>query len=190
MPRIVLMLAVVLAFAGLIGVNSGTMNTAAQDAASSSLASHPIVGSWLVFNPDASVSNFAADGGVTIVWSPSYIDPVFGTVLQSPALGVWEPDGERGIQFTAVQVLSDADGTVLGTFTLEGAPVVSEDGQAFTDEGTTAKATIRDATNAIVMEIGGENADEPLTPPVHGTRIQVGDAGFPDVAAMATPAEG
>ena len=123
------------------------------------MASHPIVGAWLVRNPTdpptASPASFTADGIMTIAWAPNYVDPQLGAVFQATAIGTWEPTGERSIRFTVVQALADGDGTYLGTFTLDGYPVVGEDGLCFLDDGTEAKATIRDADDNITMEAGG-----------------------------------
>jgi hypothetical protein len=147
------------------------------------MASHPIVGAWLVRNPTepptASPASFTADGIMTIAWVPSYVDPQLGTVFQATAIGAWEPAGERSIRFTVVQALSAGDGTYLGTFTLDGNPEVSEDGLSFVDEGTTAKVTIRDADDRITFEAGGGEGEAPVTPPVHARRIRFGDPGFP-----------
>ena len=162
---------------------------AAQGATRDVMAAHPIIGAWLSMNPgdppSASPVSFTADGIMTVAWAPSYIDPQFGAVFQATAIGSWEPTGERSIRFTIVQALSDGDGTYRGTFTLNGFPEVSEDGLSFVDEGTKASVTVRDATNAVVFEAGGEG-EEPITPPVHARRIRAGDPGFPAPTA-ATP---
>ena len=57
--------------------------------------------------------------------------------------------------------------------------MVTEDGQTFLDDGTKAKVTVRDADDNVTMEAGGGEGEEPVTPPVHATRIRVGDLGFP-----------
>ena len=98
---------------------------------------------------------FSADGTFSATGVPSYVDPQRGVVFGGSAMGVWEPTGERSIHVTWVQVLSDLNGTYLGTFTLDGYPEVSADGQTWDDEGTQVHFTIRDASNAIVMEAGG-----------------------------------
>jgi hypothetical protein len=152
------------------------------------LASHPIVGAWLVMNPTtpprASGASFTADGIMTISDAPSYVDPAFGVAFAGASIGTWEPTGERSFRFTLVQPLSDAAGTYLGTFSLDGFPEVSEDGLSFVDEGTKAVMTVRDANNVIVMQAGGEG-EEPMTPPVHARRIRVGDPGFPEGTSVA-----
>ena len=131
---------------------------------------------------------FSADGTFSATGVPSYVDPQRGVVFGSPAMGVWEPTGERSLHVTWVQVLSDGNGTYLGTFTLDGYPEVSADGQSWDDEGTRVHFTIRDASNAVVMEVGGGNGAEPATPPVHAIRMQVGNPGFPEeTSAAGTP---
>jgi hypothetical protein len=164
--------------------------TAAQEATLTILADHPIVGAWLLMNPgdppSPSPMIFSADGTFSATGVPSYIDPQRGVVFGSSTMGVWEPTGERSVHVTWVQVLSDGNGTYLGTFTLDGYPEVSADGQSWDDEGTQVHFTIRDASNAIVMEAGGGNGAEPATPPVHAIRMQVGNPGFPE----GTPAAG
>ena len=117
---------------------------------------------------------------------PTAHDPDLGVVFLSTAVGVWEPTGERSAHVTFVQVNSDANGTYLGTVTVDGYPEVSADGQSWTDAGTQVHVTVRDASNAIVMEAGGGNGAEPITAPVHAFRMKVGDPGFPE----ATPTAG
>ncbi|MBL8128582.1 MAG: hypothetical protein JNM64_13160 [Chloroflexia bacterium] len=56
--------------------------------------------------------------------------------------------------------------------------MVSVDGQSFVDEGTTAWATVRDAEDHMTFQAGGREGEEPVTPPVHARRIQIGDPGF------------
>ena len=165
----------------------------AQDATAAAMAGHPTVGAWLVMNPTtpprASGASFTAVGIMTISDAPSYVDPAFGAAFAGASIGTWEPTGERSIRFTLVQPLSDAAGTYLGTFALDGFPEVSEDGLSFVDEGTSAKMTIRDANNVVVMQAGGGGGEEPMTPPVHARRIRVGDPGFPEgTPAAGTPA--
>jgi len=181
--RRIIMLSVVIALVGLTGVGRGSL-AIAQVATPSAMASHPIVGAWMIMNPgtppNASPAIFSADGTFSAAGAPSAIDPQRGVVLGSPVIGVWEPTGERSVHVTWVQALSDLNGTYLGTFTLDGYPEVSADGQSWDDPGTQVHFTIRDASNAIVMEAGGGNGAEPATPPVHAIRMQVGKPGLPE----------
>jgi hypothetical protein len=102
-------------------------------------------------------------------------------VFHSGWVGSWEPTGERSIQFTAVQVLSDANGAYLGTATVHGHPMVSEDGQTFVDADPASTITIRDPAGNVVTVLSGGA-------PVTATRIGVASDGFPPATpAAATP---
>jgi hypothetical protein len=76
----------------------------------------------------------------------------------STEVGTWEGiEGEpRGTHFTAVQLLSDADGAFTGTVTVDAYHTVSEDGQTFVSDDRTS-VTIRDAQNNIVDVIRGRS---------------------------------
>ena len=162
--------------------------TTAQEATPSARVHHPIIGAWLVMNPSDPLNTrpaiFAADGTLTIAYVPSSADPERGVVLQGPAIGVWEPSGERRVHLTYVQALSDLNGTYLGTRTRDAYPEVSEDGQSFRDDGTQVHITVRDAANTIVNEASGGGA-EAATRQVHAIRMQVGNPGFPEGTPMA-----
>jgi hypothetical protein len=174
-----------------LAVRSGAAT--AQDGADAR-ATHPIVGAWMSVNPGApptlSPVIFSADGTFLVAYPPNYLDPALGVVFQGPAVGVWEPAGVRSVRLSFVQSLSDASGAYIGTFALDGgAPEVSEDGESYVDLGATAKFTLRDAANQVIMEIGGGQGEAPATPPVRGNRIRLGDPGVPPATpAAATPA--
>jgi hypothetical protein len=180
-----LLLALVL----LLGLTAtmGSM-TRAQEAtpdptAMMAMTTHPIVGAWFVVVPDGALPNiFAADGTVTLAVAPNYVDPVMGLTFQGSLVGAWEPVSERGAHFTAIQVLTDAEGTYVGTFTIEGHPLVSEDGQTFTDNASDARIIVRDAANVIL-------ADEVVNLGVTGYRITPGSLILPEGTPVAgTPA--
>ena len=153
-----------------------------------SLTGHPLAGTWLAMaNPPlpdapqvAAPSYYGADGAVLLVFPLTQAGPQ-GVQFAAPAMGTWEADGERRGHFTAVQALSDAAGTYLGTVTIDGYPEVSEDGQTFVDDGSKAVVTIRDAAGAVVQEVAGVFAR-----PVTATRMGPGAPGFPE----GTPAAG
>ena len=158
------------------------------------LAGHPLTGTWLAMaNPPipedpqfAAPSRVAADGSVLLLVPATQRGPG-GPVFQSSYVGVWEPDGERRGHFTAGQSLSDAEGTFLGTVTVDGFPEVSEDGQSFVDDGSRVTVTMRDAAGAVVNQIAptGEATGRPVT----AVRMGVGAPGIPEgAAAAATPA--
>ncbi len=147
-------------------------------------ARHPLAGTWLVDTPEGlSPATFAADGSVVLGVPPSYVDPQLGLAFQGPALGTWEPDGERRGHFTVVQALSDANGTYLGTFLFEGYPEVSADGQTFGGD-TPQRVVVRDAANNVVMD-----QVISIEPPVTATRIgaTIESVVFPATPDAATP---
>jgi hypothetical protein len=173
----------------------------AQEATPNAMATHPIVGVWLNMNatvpPSPSVSIFGADGSVESINPVNYKDTERGVVYASDLVGTWEPTGPRSIHLTSISMESDGDANFTGTFTLDAYPEVSEDGQTWTDDGTQVKATIRDATNAVVTVLGGGGDQPPITPPVMATRMSPGPLVFPPTpqtpgnfpgAAAATPA--
>lgn len=169
------------AAAAILGLSGRADYAAAQEATPATLASHPIVGAWLsIAPPPPGPSVFAADGTVHIAFAPNYVDPALGLMFQGAMLGMWEPASERGIRFTAIQVLTDPEGMFVGTLTLEGHPLVSEDGQTFTDTSE-ARGIVRDAANAIV-------SDDTFTGDVLAVRITPGSLIFPEGApAAGTP---
>ena len=140
---------------------------AAQEATpAADLAGHPLVGTWAVMSPGGVVpQTHGPDGSVVAAFAPNYVDPVLGLTFQGTALGRWEAVGERGARFTALQALSDADGTYVGSFLLAAGMEVSEDGQTWSSSGET-RIVVRDATNTIVV-------DEvlPVEPVVTATRM-------------------
>jgi hypothetical protein len=153
---------------------AGRHGAAAQDA-----ATHPIVGVWMVttrFGPAPSI--FAADGTVTIARPATQAGPQ-GVAFVSSEVGTWEPISERGVHFTSVHLQSDANGTYTGSVTIDGHPIVSEDGQSFVDDSPDSGPTIRDAAGNVVAAPRGQ-------PPVTGVRMRIGSPGFPE----ATPTAG
>ena len=187
MRRIVFVLSVVMALGGLVGIGRGSLGSSAQEA--DTLAGHPLVGTWLAMVPSgASPETFAADG--SFIASPPIIEPwPEGVTLLSPLLGTWESTGERSGRFTAVQALSDPDGTYTGSLTIDGHLEVSEDGQSFVDDSPQTTLTFRDAANAVVAVINPYQDSDASIPPVTGIRMSVGAPGFPEAPdAAATPA--
>jgi hypothetical protein len=179
----------------------GLGRATAQEATPSAMAAHPIVGVWLNMNatvpPSPSVSIYAADGSFVSINPVNYKDTERGVVYASDLVGTWEPTGPRSIHLTGISMESDGNAAFTGTFTLDAYPEVSEDGQTWTDDGTQVKATIRDATNAVVAVLGGGGDQPPITPPVMATRMSPGPLVFPPTpqtpgnfpgAAAATPA--
>ena len=177
--RIALVATVVLVLTGLIGIGRGVEGLAAQEA-QADYTGHAWVGTWMATTPGGLAPGyFAADGSVVMGLQATQAGPM-GVAYVSSEIGRWEPVDERTAHFTAVQILSDADGQFIGTITIDGYPVVNEDGQSFIDDGSQGSVTIRDADHKVV-----ETITEP--PTVTGVRMAVGAPGFPEESA-ATPA--
>jgi hypothetical protein len=151
MHRFAVLLTVNTAFLfGLVAVI--TWGVSAQESHSTDLASHPLTGTYRAMTPGGVASViFAADGSVTIGFPPTYVDPIFGLTSRGPALGRWEATGERSGQFTAVQALSDINGTYLGTVTFEGHPTSDGTGRGFNDHEP-QRVIVHDATGEVVSD--------------------------------------
>jgi hypothetical protein len=153
---------------------------AAQDA--DAMANHPIVGNWMVTTPAGpAMAVFLADG-TNIQGLPATQAGPNGVVFVSTQVGSWEPDGERRVHFTGVQLHSDADGNLVGTVTIDGHPTVSEDGQTLLDDDPRSGPVIRDAAGTVVADLRGSG------PPATAVRMGVG-VGVPDLPA-GTPTAG
>ena len=124
---------------------------------------------------------FFADGTALVVPQPTQAGPQ-GVAFVSAQPGTWEAVSDRGIHFTGVQFHSDANGVLIGSVTIDGYPVVSEDGQSLLDDQSQGTITIRDATGLIVQEMPTAGA-----PPVTGIRMAPGAPGFPGEKESATP---
>src|SRR5688572_17192437 len=149
MRRIALITTVVFMVIGLIGVSRGIDGLAAQEA-QADYAGHAFVGTWMATTPGGlALGNFAADGSVVMGLQATQAGPM-GVAFVSSEVGRWEPVDDRTAHFTAVQVLSNVDGQFVGTITIDGYPVVSEDGQSIVDDGSQGSVTIRDATHTVV----------------------------------------
>jgi hypothetical protein len=183
MRRIVVVLAMVVGTVGLLGIVHGGSSQAAQEDAGD-LAQHPFVGTWVATTPAGPVPTIVGpDGSFVAAFAANYFDPGVGLTFQGSALGRWEADGERGTHFTAIQVLTDAEGTYVGTFQFEGHPEVSADGQTFMDT-TPQRVVVRDANNTITFD-----QILPAEPPVTGIRLSPDGVALPvSGSANATPA--
>ena len=187
--RSVLLSAISGALTGALSLGRSHEVAARQETAS--LADHPMTGMWLAManpplpdDPQVPVpSLLAADGTVLLMFPVTQKGPQ-GTQFNSAYVGTWEPETERRAHFTAVQLLSDADGTFLGSVTVDGHPEASEDGQRFTDDNEMVMVTIRDAAGAVVQQMSGAGA-----PPITGSRMAPGTPGFPE-GTISTPMAG
>jgi hypothetical protein len=174
--------------AGGLALATISRSVAHQD--TSSLADHPLTGMWLAMaNPPLpddpqfpAPSYYGADGTVVLSFQTTQTGPN-GVQVSSAAVGTWEAFDETTGHFTAVLTLSDLDGALIGSVTIDGFPKVSDDGQSFIDDGSMAFATIRDPTGAVVATAPG--VDRPVT----ALRMAPGSPGFPDSGATpeATP---
>jgi hypothetical protein len=128
------------------------------------------------------VAVFSADGTCLLVIPPTDVGPD-GVVLQSPSAGIWEAYDERRGHFVATQILSDLEGMALGSLTVDGFPLVNEDGASFEDDNEMVRVTIRDASGAVVDSFPGAGAR-----PVRGNRLTFDTAIFPESeSGAATP---
>lgn len=175
-----------LALIGLVGIGRATLGTDAQDA-SPALTEHPLVGSWVAMTPfGASAETFAADGSFVAAY-PAVEQGPQGAAFYSAGIGRWESSGPRSGRFTAVQAITDAKGTSLGTLTIDGHLDVSADGQSFVDHSPQTTLTYRDATGAVIATITPFHAGSTASP-VTGIRMGVGAPGIPSrTSAAATP---
>jgi hypothetical protein len=152
------------------------------------LASHPMVGTWLVRTPDGSlgVNYCRPDGTWTHTGSP-VSPPADGTITYLSAQnGLWEPDPENdlGIHFVSIQGMFDDSGAYIGTWIIDGYPTLSEDGQTIGDDWSRSSITVRDANDEVINEI----RDDGTTPPIVGLRLTPGEVVFPPLhASAATP---
>jgi hypothetical protein len=174
----------------LAGLGIGGLAVAARGLAASAhqdteMANHPMVGSWLGVTPEGpSPAYIMPDGTFFGSSSPISAGPDGTITFLSQQNGTWEPDSEYGIHFTSVQNMHDATGAFIGTGTVDGYPVASEDGESFYDDGTRVRVTLRDASGAVTAVLGEDGS----LPPVYGNRLRPGVPVFPTPPAeAATP---
>jgi hypothetical protein len=170
------------------GLGMALASTRTAGAQETDLAGHPMVGNWLVRTPDGSlgVNHCRPDGTWTHTGAPLTAAPEGTVTYQSLQNGVWEPDpeNERGIHFVSIQGLYDTGGAYVGTFIIDGYPIVSEDGQTISDDWSRSVLTTRDANDEVIDELHLD----PSTPPIAGVRLTPGELVFPPLhTAEATP---
>jgi hypothetical protein len=166
--------------AGGLGLVLAAHNATAQDA-TDAMAKHPMVGVWNVMTPGGPAPGVFLPNGTALVTPQVTQAGPNGVTFCTSQLGVWEPVSERGAHFTGIQIHSDADGNFVQSVTIDGFPVVSEDGQSLLDDQSQGTITIRDATGSIVQEMPTAGA-----PPVTGIRMAVGAPGFAEPSATPT----
>jgi hypothetical protein len=129
-----------------------TRQAAAQDATPTSMAGHPIVGTWIVDRNPENASEpptaivVTADGG--------WIDPVLGVA------GTWQATGPHAAVWTAIGLI---DGGAGGYFALRTAGEIDEAGTTFAGTGS---VTIVAPDGTVVTTIASGPAS-------HGTRLRV-----------------
>jgi hypothetical protein len=154
-----------------------------------SLAQHPMTGTWLVRTLDGAVGPgyFHPDGTFVHSSSPVGVGPDGAAFYMSPQNGVWEPDSEneRGVHFTSIQSTFDLTGAYTGTWTIDGYPIASDDGESFSDDWARSTVTIRDASNTVIAVLGNDGS----MPVIAGVRMRVGEPVIPDSATTAATPE-
>src|SRR5215213_11767617 len=105
MRRFVYVLSVVIVFTALVGVGRESVSVVAQEATPSSIATHPLVGTWRWDNDpadpaDDSYGIFAADGSYLEVTKPTNV---------GIGIGSWIPTGDRTAD--VITVYQDVDPT-------------------------------------------------------------------------------
>ena len=164
-----------------LGLGSHLDRTFAQETTPAAMASHPMVGAWMATTPSGLAPGIFFPDGTVIITVPVTGNSPLGTTFVSTQPGTWEPVSERGIHFTCVQLHSDANGTYVGSITVDGHPVVSADGQSLVDDSPESGPTIRDAQGTVLDVLRGG-------PPVTGVRMGVGAPGLPEgTPAASTP---
>ncbi|MCC6944763.1 MAG: hypothetical protein IT335_09315 [Thermomicrobiales bacterium] len=146
---------------------------------------HPLAGTWQTLAgpmlPETPmvphISRFAVDGTCTLFAPLSDFGPD-GPFLQTPYVGIWKPYDERRGQFRASQTVSDLEGHVTGGVTVDGFPLVSEDGLSFEDDGSMVQITIWDPSGAIIDSFPGG-----VGRPVRGRRLTFENLAFPEPLA-------
>jgi hypothetical protein len=132
------------------------------------LATHPIIGDWLV-STSLGPANivFAAGGQVLVTWPQSVDGPNGHFEYTTAATGTWQPVSAYGATFTAVQVTADAGGSVMGTTTIESSPVVSMDERTFRSEERSDRLVTCNLVGVVEVVVG----DHGSLPRMTGARI-------------------
>jgi hypothetical protein len=170
------------------GLGMALATSRAVGAQDTNLAEHPIAGAWLVRTLDGAVGPgyFHPDGTFIHSGSPVSVGPDGTVSYMSPQNGVWEPDpeNERGVHFTSIQSTFDMTGAYTGTWTIDGFPIASADGETFGDDWARSTVTIRDISNAVIAVLGNDGS----LPVIAGVRMHVGEPVIPESGTTgATP---
>jgi hypothetical protein len=146
------------------------------------MANHPLVGAWLVGRApdDIAVAHWGPDGSMTTNRPTVGVGADGKFTSSDPALGSWVPITERAIHFVFTNRTYDATGAFTGYVTVEGHPVVGDDGMSFWDDAVEARVTIRDANGVVIQSFGGDGS----VPPIGGVRLVPGQSGYEEMLAM------
>ena len=110
------------------------------------MANHPIVGVWNVIDPGRPApAHFFPNGNVLMHAAGHAGGPNGVTFIDQPRSGSGSRSTNATIHFTGVQIHTDADGNYTHSVTIDGYPVISEDGQTLLDDQSQSTITIRDA---------------------------------------------
>ena len=135
---------------------------------SSNSTKKAVVGSWIetvTFNggfmpPLKSLVTFAADGTITVADQGNV--NIGATQLFSAGHGSWVATGDRTFNWTVVELISDLNGSLVGTLKVRGTYTVDATGNAYTG---VFYAEVKDLSDNLVFPpVDGTNA---------GQRIQV-----------------
>lgn len=146
------------------------------------MAQHALTGRWLAMiglpsNEDMTVAvptALSADGTAMMIF-PGTEAARRGLEIKGVAVGDWEPVSETAGHFTVVQVLSNLNGQYVGTVTVDGEAMLSDDGLSFSVKSNDTFFTVRNQFNEIV-----EHLATSVVNPMRGFRMRAGNAGFPD----------
>jgi hypothetical protein len=158
---------------------AATVRQASAQDATTEMASHPLVGTWMGGGSpnDVGLAHFAADGSFAVQGSVIATGPDGALIYSDPAMGVWEPVSARGAHLTFTWASRDATGAVTGYTTVDGYPVASEDGLSLVDDGTKVVITLLDPAGAVTQVIN-------TIPPVISVRVTPGKPGYEEVLAL------
>lgn len=146
-------------------------------------ASHVAVGTWLAGQTLDKISPviISSDGTLTNSGPTVSVGQGGAIAFNTPPLGVWEPIDDRLIHITFIELDFDATGAPVGTFTVDGFPQFSEDGESFLDIGDMAYFTVRDTTGGNAQKTMAVDAGFIA---VKGVRVRPGKPGFDELVAL------
>ncbi len=120
---------------------------------------HPVVGSWRVTvqvpgAPEGlNLATLSLDGGVLVTFpSPTPAGPGAAHRLEywTPAIGRWEPTGDRGATMSFLALGADENGNPIGTHAITATATAAEDGQGWSGPFTITIAGPDDSTLASI----------------------------------------